>query len=97
MSDNKLRGVYLEADSKRTYPNASLAAQVLGFTNAENVGSEGLEAYYDDTLEGNAGAVVTDKRANHETEMLYSFEKYYEASDGSSLVTTIDSTVQYYL
>ncbi len=96
VSDNKLRGVYLEADSKRTYPNASLAAQVLGFTNAENVGSEGLEAYYDDTLEGNAGAVVTTK-GNHETEMLYSYEKYYEASDGSSLVTTIDSTVQYYL
>ena len=96
VSENKLRGVYLEADSKRTYPNTSLAAQLLGFTNAENVGAEGLEAYYDDTLEGNAGAVVTTK-GNNETEMLYSYEKYYEASDGDSLVLTLDSTVQYYL
>ena len=91
-----IRGVYLEADSKRSYPQASLAAQLLGFTNAENVGAEGLEAYYDDLLEGNAGAVVSTT-GNGSSEMLYSFEKYYEASDGDSLVLTLDSTVQYYL
>ena len=98
-ADNKLpllRGIYMEADSQRSYPQTSLAAQVLGFTNAENKGAEGLEAYYESTLLGNAGAVV-NTTGNGATEMLYSYEKYYEASDGQSLVLTLDSTVQYYL
>ena len=96
ISENKLSGIHLESDSKRYYPSGSTAAQVIGFTNAENRGGEGLEAYYDDVLQGTAGAVITTK-GNYETQMLYSYEKYYEASDGNSLVLTIDSTVQLYL
>lgn len=96
INDNDISGVYLESDSQRTYPYSTVAAQVIGFTNAENVGSEGLEAYYDDLLKGTSGAVITTK-GNNGTEMLYSYEKYYEASDGDSLVLTADSTVQYYL
>lgn len=86
-------GVHLEPDSLRYYPNASTASQLLGFTNTENKGSEGLEAYYNSLLEGTAGAVITTK-GNNETEMLYSYETYYEAKDGSSLVLTLDLTVQ---
>ena len=97
ITKNKLEtAVHLEADSQRTYPNSSLAAQVIGFTNAENKGAEGLEAGYDDLLEGNAGAVVRT-RGNRGSEMLYSYEKYYEATDGRNLVTTIDSNVQMFL
>lgn len=96
ISDNDIIGVHLEPDSQRYYPYSSLAAQLIGFTNTENVGSEGLESYYNNVLEGRAGAVITTK-GNNETEMLYSYEKYYEASDGDSLVLTIDTTVQYYL
>lgn len=96
INDNDIRGVYLETDSKRYYPFGSMAAQLIGFTNSENKGSEGLEANYNGYLEGTAGAVVTTK-GNYETEMLYSYEKYYEASDGDSLVLTIDTQVQYFL
>ncbi len=96
ISENRIIGVHLEPDSKRYYPYSSLAAQVLGFTNTENVGSEGLESYYNTVLSGRAGAVITTK-GNHETQMLYSYEKYYQASDGERLVLTIDTTVQYYL
>ena len=96
ISENKIIGVHLEPDSMRYYPYGTLAAQLLGFTNTENVGSEGLESYYNSYLEGTAGAVITTK-GNNETEMLYSFEKYYQASDGDSVVLTIDTTVQYYL
>lgn len=96
ISDNKLTGIHLESDSQRYYPAGETAAQVIGFTNAENVGAEGLEAYYDDLLQGTAGAVITT-RGNYETRMLYSYEKYYEATDGNSLVLTLDSTVQMYL
>ena len=45
---------------------------------------------------GTAGKVVTSK-GNYGSEMLYTYEKYYDASDGSSLITTIDSTVQAYV
>ena len=93
ISENNIVGIHLEPDSRRYYPYSALASQILGFTNAENVGSEGLEAYYNDTLEGTAGAVITTK-GNYETQMLYSYETYYEASDGDSLVLTIDTTVQ---
>ncbi len=96
ITDNKLTGIHLESDSKRYYPAGTTAAQVIGFTNAENQGGDGLEAYYDDVLQGTAGAVITT-RGNYETQMLYSYEKYYEATDGNSLVLTIDSTVQMYL
>lgn len=93
VSENNIVGVHLEPDSLRYYPNHQIASQLLGFTNTENKGAEGLESYYNNTLEGTAGAVITTK-GNNETEMLYSYEKYYEASDGDSLVLTIDRTVQ---
>ncbi len=96
ITENDIIGVHLEPDSQRYYPYGTLAAQLLGFTNTENIGSEGLEAYYNSYLEGTAGAVITTK-GNNETEMLYSYEKYYEAADGNSVVLTIDTTVQYYL
>ena len=96
VSENKITGVYLETDLKRYYPNSSLAAQALGFVSSDNNGSEGLEAYYNEELSGTAGKVVTSK-GNYGSEMLYTYEKYYDASDGSSLITTIDSTVQAYV
>ena len=93
IAEEKLVGVHLEPDSMRYYPNHSVASQLLGFTNTENVGSEGLESYYNILLQGKAGAVITTK-GNNETEMLYSYEKYYQATDGESLVLTLDLTVQ---
>ncbi|MFR7742379.1 MAG: hypothetical protein ACLU3I_03060 [Acutalibacteraceae bacterium] len=96
ISENKITGVYLETDLKRYYPNSSLAAQALGFVSSDNNGSEGLEAYYNEELSGTAGKVVTSK-GNYGSEMPYTYEKYYDASDGCSLVTTIDATVQAYV
>jgi len=89
-------GIHLEPDSKRYYPYGSLCAQVLGFTNVDNVGQEGLEQYYDETLSGNAGKIITTK-GNNGAEMPYTYEKYYDAQDGGDLVLTLDASVQYYL
>ena len=96
INENEIKGVYLETDAQRYYPYSSLAAQVLGFVSRDNVGQEGLEAYYDSLLQGTAGKVVTSK-GNYGSEMLYTYEKYYDASDGDSFVLTIDATVQSYL
>lgn len=89
-------GVHMEPDSLRVYPYTTLASQVLGFTNMDGDGAEGLEAYYNRSLLGTQGKVITTK-GNYNTEMPYSYEKYYEATDGNSLVLTLDATVQYYL
>lgn len=96
INDNELVGINLETDAQRYYPYGSLAGQILGFVRSDNVGAEGLEAYYDAALTGTAGEIVTTK-GNRGSEMLYTYEKYYDASDGSSLVLTLDTTVQYYL
>lgn len=96
INKNEIKGVHLEPDARRHYPYRSLAAQVIGFVNTDNSGTEGLEAYYDTSLTGNEGKVITTK-GNSGTEMLYTYEKYYDAQNGNDLVLTIDSTVQYYL
>ncbi len=96
ISEQELSGVYLEMDAKRYYPYASLAGQLIGFVSSDNIGSEGIEAYYDDTLQGTAGKIVTTK-GNSGSEMLYTYEKYYDAADGDSLVLTLDTTVQAFL
>ncbi len=96
INDNDIKGIYLEPDTKRYYPSGSLAGQVLGFVSSDNVGTEGIEKKYDSELEGTAGEIITT-RGNNGAQMLYQYEKYYDASDGDSVVLTIDSTVQYYL
>lgn len=97
INENNLSGIInLELDSQRYYPYSTLAGQVMGFVRSDNVGTEGLESYYDDVLSGNAGAVITT-RGNNGSQMLYTYEKYYDASDGNSLVLTLDTTAQYYL
>ena len=92
INDGNIKGVYLETDSKRYYPYSSLGAQLLGFVSDDNVGTEGLEAYYNSYLEGTAGKVVTTK-GNYGSEMPFTYEKYYDASDGDSLVLTMDTTL----
>ena len=89
----RLLGVWLQPDSKRYYPYYELAANVVGFVNGENEGGVGLEAKYDDTLEGTAGMTITAKSAAG-TELLYQYEQYYDAENGRDLVLTLDSKVQ---
>ena len=93
INENDIKGVYLEVDAQRYYPYSSLAAQVMGFIKDDNTGGEGLEAYYDSFLQGTSGKIVTTK-GNLGSEMLYTYEKYYDAADGDSLVLTLDTTVQ---
>ena len=88
-----IEGIHLEPDSKRYYPYGSLAAQVIGFTNASNDGAEGIEAAYDAFLSGSGGKTVTTK-GNNEMDMPFSVERYLTGTAGADLVTTLDVTVQ---
>ena len=96
INENKIVGVYLVTDAKRYYPYGSLCAHVIGFVGDDNTGLYGLEAEYEQNLEGQTGLVITAKD-NAGNDMLYEYEQYFDAKNGNELVTTIDTTVQYYL
>ena len=93
INEAQIAGIHLEPDAARYYPNGSLAAQVIGFTNASGVGSEGVEASYNSFLSGTAGKVITSK-GNNEMDMPFSYEKYVESVPGCDVILTIDATVQ---
>ena len=84
-----IKGVWFEKEYQRRYPFNSLAASVLGFVSSGNVGTIGLENYYNDTLNGINGREYG--YLNSESD----FEKTVIApQDGSTLVTTIDANIQ---
>ena len=93
IQENDISGIHLEPNSQRCYPMGTLASQVVGFTNASNTGSEGVEAAYDRYLTGGNDKVVTTK-GNNEMDMPFSFEKFVSATPGCSVVLTLDATVQ---
>ncbi len=91
-------GLFLryQGDVLRIYSHDSLGAAVLGVVNEEKGAQSGLEYYYDNELQGEAGRIVTAKDAK-DNPVESSFKAIYEAKDGNSLVTTIDRNIQFYL
>ena len=89
--------LYTNPTSKRYYAYGSLAAQVIGWVNwqNDNKGAYGMEALYEEELAGETGRVMTAKKGDG-TELLYSFQDYYDATDGNDLHLTLDATIQYY-
>ena len=88
-----ISGIHLEPTSQRTYPCGTLAAQVIGFTNASNEGCEGVEAAYNSYLTGSTGRVITTK-GNNEMDMPFSYENYVSSRQGDSVILTLDTTIQ---
>jgi stage V sporulation protein D (sporulation-specific penicillin-binding protein) len=84
-----IQGVWFEKEYQRSYPYGSLAASVIGFTSSGNVGTTGLENYYDDVLNGVDGREYGYLNSDSD------FEKtVIAAEDGNTLVTSIDSNIQ---
>ena len=96
INDEGVVGVYMVTDAKRYYPYATLASQIIGFVGTDNYGLYGLEARYNDVLDGETGLVVSTKDLTG-SDMLYGYEQYYKAQNGSDIVLTLDATVQYYV
>lgn len=91
----KLRGITIVEDNKRYYPNGNFAPHILGFTDIDNNGLDGIEFIYNDYLTGVPGRwmKMTDG-ANRQ--LPYDGEKVHNPEDGSSLVLTIDETIQHF-
>ena len=92
-----LRGVRLETDTKRYYPNSGLACHVIGFVGTDNNGLEGIEARYDSALAGTAGRTVRATNAFGSDLLLSGFEAYEPGEDGLDVMTTLDSTIQFFV
>ena len=85
--------VFLEATSKRYYPNGSLGSAVIGFTNSDGKGIYGLEAFYNEDLSGTNGYYLT-ARDSFGNRMPQEYDTYIPAENGSNITTTIDSYIQ---
>ena len=84
-----IKGVWFEKEYQRRYPFNSMASAALGFVSSGNVGTIGLENYYNDVLNGINGREYG--YLNSESD----FEKTVIApQDGNTLVTTIDANIQ---
>ncbi len=86
-----LKGVYLQKEFKRFYPNNDLAAQVLGYVGTDDTGLGGLERQFDDDMHGTPGHVLTALDAKRHA--LGSEES--QPMPGENLVLSIDANIQY--
>ena len=91
-----IQGIHLSSDAKRYYPYGALASHVIGFLDGDNKGAYGLEAIYEEELQGTKGVEVTAKDANG-SQIMFQYEQYYDAEDGNSLQLTLDANIQSYL
>ena len=97
VSKNVLGGcIGTEQTTKRYYPYGTLASSVIGFTGADDQGLSGIEAYYDEQLTGTNGRIITAKDAKSNN-IANDYETSIAATDGDSIVLTINQTIQYYL
>lgn len=91
--DNHFKGVYGQEAFRRYYPAGEVAAHIVGFTNVDDQGQEGVELSFNDWLSGVPGAkkVVKDLRGNIVREM--GVER--SPKSGKDLQLTIDMRLQY--
>lgn len=93
IDDLQLPGIYLEKEYRRYYPDGEVASHLLGFTDVDDHGQEGLELAYEDWLNGEAGSeqVIRDGKRR----MVEKVERIRAPEPGKDLQLTIDRRLQY--
>ena len=88
-----IKGLNFINETKRYYPNGSLAAHLIGFAGLDNTGLEGIELFYNDYLKGQPGwsRILRDARLKE----LMIGNTFVPPRDGFDVVLTIDETIQY--
>ncbi|MDP1557944.1 MAG: penicillin-binding transpeptidase domain-containing protein [Nitrosomonas sp.] len=89
----KIPGVFLQSESQRFYPAGEMTAHVLGFTNIDDKGQEGVELAWQDTLTGELGSrrVIKDRKG----QIIEDIENIRAPRQGQDLVLSLDSGIQY--
>ncbi len=88
-----IEGVYFQREYQRFYPTGEVSAHVLGFTNVDDKGQEGIELAYNDFLSGVPGAkkIIRDRLGR----AIDDVERIRSAQPGQDLVISIDKRLQY--
>ncbi len=95
VSENNVKGISIEEDSKRYYPNGNLMSHILGFTGDDNQGlMGGIEETMEKYLKGTPGKILSEVDARNNA-IPSDTEKRIDAEDGLNVVLTIDETIQY--
>ncbi len=94
IKEKKLSGIGFQAVSQRVYPEGQLAAQTLGFVNAEGVGTYGLESYMNDELKGIDGRLETVTDVSDVPLTIGDRNIREPAVEGKNIVMTIDRNIQ---
>ncbi|MDO9158576.1 MAG: penicillin-binding protein 2 [Burkholderiaceae bacterium] len=89
-----VKGIYLRKDYKRQYPEGAAAAHVVGFTNVEDLGQEGVELAFNQQLSGVAGSrrVIKDRLGR----VIEDVRDAIPPQDGPDLQLSIDSKIQFF-
>lgn len=94
IKDAKIKGVYAQGSTKRVYPEGDLAAQVLGFVNADGKGQYGIEGSLNKELTGVNGILKTVKDVNNIPLTIGKNNVRVPAQDGKNVVLSIDRNIQ---
>ena len=94
IAELKLKGVYQRKEYKRQYPEGEAAAHVVGFTNVEDMGQEGVELTFEKDLAGRAGSrrVIKDRLG----QVVEAVGEQIPPVDGRDLQLSLDSKVQFF-
>jgi cell division protein FtsI (penicillin-binding protein 3) len=89
----KIPGIYLQEDYRRYYPEGEVSSQVIGFTNVDDQGQEGLELFYNKWLQGKVGKqkVIKDRLGR----VIADVETNALDRPGKNLILSIDRRIQY--
>ena len=88
-----LSGVHMRREYRRYYPTGEVAAHVVGFTNVDDVGQEGVELAFEEALRGSNGSkrVIKDRYG----QIIEEVEYIKAPSDGAELVLSLDRRIQF--
>lgn len=93
LKDLGVAGLFLQAEFKRFYPESEVTSHIVGFTNIDDRGQEGMELAFDDSLRGTPGKkeVVKDRVGN----IIAELNSISQPQEGHNLALSVDSRIQY--
>lgn len=91
----KVHGVYFEKEFKRYYPAGAVSAHIVGFTDIDDIGQEGIERGYEKNLKGSIGKKRVIKDAHHKIIKDKDVENVKASVSGQDITLSIDQRIQY--
>ena len=92
IGDMNLKGIGFIPETRRFYPKKELIGHLLGFTDIDNHGLEGLERHYEKLLRGKKGTILLESDARHRPVLTSTL---FDPLKGNNLRLTIDEVIQY--